>query len=373
MGAAVPADDLPSARAVPADDLPGAPEKLSPFRQYLNDMATGAKYGGPLGIAYGASMGANKLLDHAAYEAGGKASELASNVMSPEAAAKVGVGANMAVQAVPVVAGAVGGKALAPALKLGETAADWMQSALKPRYEALRKGDAAKAIQTMFDEGINVTKGGVMQLRQKIGELNDQIMTAIKDSPATIDKNKVASELLIPLKRFEMQVNPGADMKAVESAWTEFVNHPLLAGKSEIPVQLAQQMKQGTYSSIGSKAYGEMSGAQTEAQKHLARGLKEGIAEAVPGVAEKNAAESKLLDALNVTERRVLMDANKNPMGLSLLAKNPEAWAAFLADRSPLFKSLAARMLNANQEKIPVAAGATLGAVPAIQSGRAGK
>lgn len=373
MGAPVPADDLPSARVVPADDLPGAPEKPSLFRQYLNDVRMGARYGGPLGIAYGASMGANRLLDHAAYEAGGAATDLAAKVMSPESAAKVGLAANVGVQAVPVLAGAAVGKLVAPAVGIGEMARDTMQSALKPTYEALRTGKAAKAITTMLDEGINVTKGGVATLRARIGDLNDEIMSAIKNSTATVDKNQVASALLIPLKRLEMQVNPGADMAAVQKAWTEFLQHPLLSGSSSIPVQVAQKMKQGTYQALGEKAYGELSGAQIEAQKHLARGLKEEIASAVPEVAPLNAEESKLLNALSVTERRVLMEANKNPMGLSLLAKSPEAMASFMADRSALFKSLAARMLNANQETIPVAAGAALGAVPSIQSGRAGR
>ncbi len=48
-----------------------------------------------------------------------------------------------------------------------------MQSALKPTYADLKSGDAAKAIQTMLDEGVNVTPGGVQQLRAQIGKLND--------------------------------------------------------------------------------------------------------------------------------------------------------------------------------------------------------
>jgi len=40
------------------------------------------------------------------------------------------------------------------------------------------------------------------------------------------------------------------------------------------------------------------------------------------------------------------MELNKNPMGLSLLSGSGAAWAAFMADRSAAFKSLAARMLN---------------------------
>lgn len=370
MGAPVPADDLPGPKAVPADDLPGG-EPVSPFMQYLNDIRTATRYApGIAGFAYGSYVGGNKLIEHGAYQAGGAVADTASKFMSPESAAKLGVAANVGVQAVPVVAGGALGKAIAPAAGLGGAAKDMMQSALKPTYEALRTGKAAKAIDTMFEEGINVTRGGAAKLRAKIGDLNDEIVDAIKNSTASIDKNKVASALLVPLKRLEMQVNPAADMNAIQKAWTEFLQHPLLSGASSIPVQLAQKLKQGTYQALGEKSFGELKGAEIEAQKHLARGLKEEIATAVPGVASLNAQESKLLNALSVVERRVLMEANKNPMGLSLLAKNPEAWAGFMADRSALFKSLAARMLNANKETIPVTAGATVGAGVGLQSGK---
>lgn len=375
MGAPVPVDDLPQVRAVPADDLPQPP---SHFQRYLKDVAEGTKFG-PLGIAYGASKIGNELIEHSAYNAGGAVADTAAKFTSPETAAKLGVAANVGVQAIPVLAGGALGKAVAPAVGLGEVAKDTMQSALKPTYEALRTGKAAKAIDTMFEEGINVSKGGVAQLRARINSLNDQIVEAIKNSPATVDKDRVASGLAGELARLKgavngayegMQVNPQEKIKALEDAWTKFINQPALLGKDAMPVQMAQKMKQGTYKDLGEKAYGEMKGADIEAQKTLARGLKDEIAQAVPGVAGLNAEESKLLGALSVVERRVLMEANKNPMGLALLAKNPEAWAGFMADRSALFKSLAARMLNANKDTIPVAAGSALGAVGGFQAGR---
>lgn len=311
-------------------------------------------------------------LDHVAYKTG----EFVSDQMtkaghSPETSAAVGTAANLGLQALPMLAGGEAAKMASPVLR--SKAEELMQSAMKPKYGDLDKGNAAKAIDTMLEEGINVSKGGVAQLRTKINELNEQIFDAIKNSPATVDKNQVASALLIPLKKFEMQVNPGADVQAIEKAWTAFLEHPLLAGMKDIPVELAQKLKQGTYRALGDKSYGELKGAETEAQKHLARGLKEGIADAVPEVAGLNAQESKLINALNIVERRVLMDANKNPAGLSLLAKNPEAWAAFMADRSPMFKSLAARLLNHEAEALPASAGRVVGAAAGAYAGQPSK
>jgi hypothetical protein len=44
------------------------------------------------------------------------------------------------------------------------------------------------------------------------------------------------------------------------------------------------------------------------------------------------------------------MAANNNPVSLAWLAKNPKAAIGFMADKSNLFKSLAARMINAQAE-----------------------
>mgnify|MGYP003674770602 FL=1 len=91
------------------------------------------------------------------------------------------------------------------------------------------------------------------------------------------------------------------------------------------------------------KKYGEVGSAETEAQKALARGLKEQIAKNAPEVAGLNAEESALINALGINERRVLMQGNKNPMGLAPLAGHGIGFAGFLADRSSLLKSLLAR------------------------------
>ena len=124
--------------------------------------------------------------------------------------------------------------------------------------------------------------------------------------------------------------------------------------QQNIPVQLAQKLKQGTYKVLSGK-YGEAGSAATEAQKALARGLKEEIASEVPAIAGLNAHESKLIDTLNVAERRALMDMNKNPAGLALLAHDPSTALAFMADKSAAFKALAARLINqVGKASVPV-------------------
>lgn len=245
----------------------------------------------------------------------------------------------------PPIMDTVGG-----ALKSG--ARRTMQSALKPTWESLHTGDAGKAIDTMLDRGYNVSPGGAAKMQFRISELNGKIADMVEKSPAIIDKKAAMSTMKDVLKKFEDQVNPNTDIVAIQKAFDEFENHPRLAG-NDIPVKYAQTLKKGTYQHLGDKAYsGELKTADIDAQKAIARGLKEQIAKSIPEVSPLNAEESELLNAMSVSERRVLMEANKNPMGLSLLTTSPKKMAAFMADRSGLFKSIVARMLNTTAEKL---------------------
>ena len=250
-----------------------------------------------------------------------------------------------------LVGGALPGAAKVAA-KAGELVADGfsygakklMQSALKPTIKQLQTGDAQTAIDTLLKYGINPTKGGVEKLRSMVGDLNDQIAAQIQGSTATIDKSKVLNALNDTKAKFGSQVSPTSDLAAIDGVASDFLAHPNFPGAT-IPVADAQAMKQGTYQVLAKK-YGQLGGAETEAQKSLARGLKDEIAAAVPGVSALNAEESRLIQTLKVSERRALMDANKNPVGLAGLASNPVSWAAFMADKSALFKSLMARAAN---------------------------
>ena len=300
---------------------------------------------GTLGALFPQAGMISDALDKAAYKAGGAVTDVTG---SPAA----GLATNVGIQAVPMVAGGAA-KVVAPALRSGAEAL--MQSAIKPTLKQLRSGEAATAIDTMLSEGLNATKGGVETLKQKVSALNDQISQAIESSPASVGIDKAGQTLKDVYQRFVNQVNPQPDLEAVRNAWSLFKSHPLIAGASEIPVQLAQKLKTGTYRQIADK-YGQLGTAETEAQKGIARGLKEGIAEAVPEVAGLNAEESKLISTLSVVERRALLDLNKNPMSLAFLAHSPTAFAAYMADKSALFKSLAARALNAGKEQIPATA-----------------
>lgn len=306
-------------------------------------------------------------LDRAPYDFGGAVTDKLAGHVPAEVAGAAGYGANMIGQVAPMFAGGAVGKIAAPPIRAGAEKLMW--SALKPSMEEIRSGKAVKAIDTLLNEGISVTKGGVAKLKAKISDLNDQIAKAIEGSTATVDKQAAASEMKGLLSRVEKQVNPQADTATVKQAWDEFLNHPLLAGE-RMPVQLAQEMKQGTYRALGDKAYGELKGASIEGQKTLARGLKDQIAKEVPEVGPLNAKESELLNALTPTEYRVLTNMKNNPGGLAWLTTNPKEFAAFMADRSPAFKSLLARFMNSQGTGLAASAGRIGGGALGMQQGQ---
>lgn len=263
-----------------------------------------------------------------------------------------GAGVNSAIQVgVPLGIAKVASVAKPSETLTGKMAERLMQSAVKPTLPDLQSGNAQRAIATMLEEGINPTSGGMDKLRGITGKLNEQVKEAIANSQETVNVVDVGSRLRDPYSRLRAQVNPTSDLNAIRQVWDEFRNHPDIVGKTDIPVQLAQQLKTGTYRNLGNKSYGEVGTASTEGQKALARGLREEVAAKVPDVVEPLKREASLMNVLSVAERRAIMEANKNPMGLSLLANNPYAWAGFMADKSALFKSIVARMLYEGSRK----------------------
>lgn len=219
-----------------------------------------------------------------------------------------------------------------------------MQSSIKPTIKELKSGDAAIAVQTLLDNGISPNAKGVNKLRDLISVINDDIANRIAGSNAVIDKGNVVNALGGTRQKFANQVSPTSDLNAISGVVDDFMSHPTYPGQT-LPIQAAQELKRGTYKTLAKK-YGQLGSAEVEAQKGLARGLKDEIANAIPEIAGLNAQEAKLITTLNVAERRALMEMNKNPMGLAALATNPASWAAFMADRSAGFKAIAARMLN---------------------------
>lgn len=178
------------------------------------------------------------------------------------------------------------------------------QSALKP---SLRAGapDPGQLAETGLENNIPVSSGGVDKISGPIDDLNNSVKQTIAAQPGkTVNAFGIADRLQQTAQKFQNQVNPTADLNAIRESGADFLqNNP-----SDIPADQAQALKTGTYQQLSDRAYGELGSATIEAQKALARGLKEELVKQFPEIADLNARESKLIDldsALDTAVRRI--------------------------------------------------------------------
>jgi hypothetical protein len=192
-----------------------------------------------------------------------------------------------------------------------ETAANLYRTALKPST-ALPSMQSAWRVQTGLTEEIPVSQGGQAKLGELMDDLNDAIRKDIASKPgATISSAAVASRLAQTEQQFRQQVTPQADIAAIRATGQEF----LAAQPSQIPVEQAQAIKQGTYQQL-KKKYGQIGPASVEAQKALARGIKEELETQFPEIHDLNARESSLIGLDKSLDRAVNRIENWEQFGI---------------------------------------------------------
>lgn len=248
-------------------------------------------------------------------------------------------------------AGAVKGAA-----KLANAGAEPLyQSALKPGVaDAPTLEDASAQVHTGLQNQIPVTPAGVSRLRGLVSDYAQKVNDAVQQADQageTVDPNLVARRVQGVRDRFQSQVAPSKDLKAIDATKNEFLQNqgarPFQPGQPGQPAQVgigpngqpvmtpatpgtpavnarpaqpmpvgqAQAMKTGTYQQIKAK-FGEMSSAQVEAEKALALGLKEELENRIPELKGLNEQEGKLLDLQGSLERAVRRSGNHDIVGL---------------------------------------------------------
>lgn len=220
------------------------------------------------------------------------------------------------------------------------TAEDIYKTALKAPT-TMPVADVKAVVKTALTNEIPISEEGVQKLNTLVGKLNDAIDAKVKGSGVTISPTAVASRLGDTADTMKQQVLPESDLAAVDSARQEFLRQHQQPGKPAIPPQptgvldaqgnpvmtngtpavppkdipisaeSAQSLKKGTYRQNAGK-YGELSNAQSEAEKALARGLKEELANQIPELTDLNAKEGALLNLNDVLQRAVNRAANAN-------------------------------------------------------------
>lgn len=217
----------------------------------------------------------------------------------------------------------VSGAAAGRAALLGKTPEEAYESALKPSPASFGQDERNAMVKTGLDEGIPVTKGGLQKINTLIDKLNQGIKETIaRDPDRPIATAPAVRNLDSVRSRFSNQVTPQPDLREIDQVQSDFLNNPKLQPSglgpqpASLPAAQAQAMKSGTYTALGDKAYGELKGSNIEAQKALARGLKDEIAAQFPEIQGLNAQESKLLDLKPVLERAVSRIGNHQLIGI---------------------------------------------------------
>jgi hypothetical protein len=265
------------------------------------------------------------------------------------------------------IAGPLAGSEVAPglaargALKTASRSAvaeKLYQSALKPPPGSYSTAEVQSMVKTGLENKIPVSSEGIGKLTGLVKGLNDAVQSEIDAGSAagkTINTMDVASRLGGTAKKFATQVNPEADLAAVQRAGEEFVrNQP-----ANIPASQAQRLKTGTYQQLGSKAYGELGSATIEAQKALARGIKEELEAQFPEIKGLNAAQGRLYNLQPALERAVRRIDNHDIISLgskvsagagAALGGAPGAVAGSIMEKvlgMPMVKSKLAIAINA--------------------------
>lgn len=261
-----------------------------------------------------------------------------------------GAAAKGAAQVVtPMVAGKVMGLAKDAASPLIQSTAERMyQSTLKPSL-AKSAPVPAELVKTGLQNEIPISKNGLDKLSGLIDDLQQKVSDTIASDPTRqIDPNAVATRADTLKPKFSNQVNSAEDLNAIEDSKQQFLKEqgatpgkpaiapqptgvlnaqgqPVMSPGSPAtpatPAQLmspadAQAMKVGTYRQLKGKAYGEMKTASIEAQKALARGLKEELVQQFPELSTLNSQEGKLIDLDGALEKAVSRIDNHQLIGI---------------------------------------------------------
>ena len=318
--------------------------------------------------------GWGSILDKAAYRVGGAATDALAGKVPPEVAGAAGYLANVGTQAIPTILGAGIGKATEPVQK--ELARGLMRSAIKSSAGNLERGKVPAAVETMLKEGHSPTNAGIAGMREKVSALTSEADKILAPSRKLIDLGGANQNVAGVADKARAATMGVRDAETATDVGRQLMSHPAVDPLGTMSVQAAQAMKQANYKSLGDAAYGMglKPAAERDALKAVTAALKKNIERAEPAVAPINKRTSDLVNAIKVSQRRALMEGNKDivPLGASVATalQNPIAAAGLYANSSAAVKAMLARMLYTGGGATATAAGATAGGVIGAESGR---
>ncbi len=218
-------------------------------------------------------------------------------------------------------------------------ARELMRKAMKPSATTPAP-QVERALGTMLEEGISPTPGSMANARTLANLLHADVEAPIAASSGSVNIPRAAGGL----RDLRNRAPTLSDADAVRAAWDDFRQAPRIAGKVDIPVSLAHQLKKDIYRSLDDK-YGAPGSTATTAQKIIAAGLREQVSQKVPESVAPLKREAAIRNVLDVGEEKAMARANKNVLGLAPLGNSPAGIAAFLADRWTGGQAALARLL----------------------------
>ncbi len=192
-------------------------------------------------------------------------------------------------------------------------------SAIKPGIRkklSITKREAA--MEAGIKEGILPTTGGLDKLGGKIDVIENQIDSVLQrgiNSGTPIKTLDIADSLDTLIDAYHKSGMPPESYQGIEN-----VRNKVLAQGNYMTPQEAQVFKQNTYKFIR-KHYGELSNATIEAQKTVARTVKDKIAKQYPEVDILNKKVGPMIQLEDEIQRAVKRIQNRDLIGIGLPIK----------------------------------------------------
>ena len=225
----------------------------------------------------------------------------------------------------------MGGQVTGPVLKATGTQ---VKKALKPITEALPKKlytsavkmpttippkERARIAETALKERIPPTSKGL----GKLAELERTLITNIDDAVELATKRKgkistadIMNKLDDAYEMARLSDDPIGYRKIIDTAGERFAAHG-----DTITIKEAHQIKRNIYKMLPSRAFEKSftprESMKIKASKAMARGTKEAVEKAVPGIKDMNKKAGELIELSEVLQRAVSRIENNNLIGLN--------------------------------------------------------
>lgn len=273
--------------------------------------------------------------------------------------------------------------------RMQQTAVSAYERMLKPNKSTLegmpefggnlKERSRAVAQALITDPNGQISNGGTRRFADATQQIQNKVNEIVDANPeARGSTQHLADAMRGGRSKFNKQWAPGDDTRAYDAVTNEVLNNPRVTklkrtaidtsaeheiglapantevkvtGRALIPrvrAATARELTQGTYRSLGDKAYGELKGASTEGQKAAARGGRAILNEALPQVEPLNNAIARRIDLGQILDEAAFRSGKHDPIGLGqqvmLSGANPGLVFGALVNRpgigSPVFRKV---------------------------------